>query len=60
MKGFIYIVKINNGCYFDDSITNLEFATTNENEASEWCDKFNKIIENNKERMENYYGIVLY
>ena len=50
----IYIIILCAGAYEDYSET-LLFATFDEKVAENWVDRFNNIIINNKERIDNYY-----
>lgn len=50
----IYIIILCAGVHEDYSKT-LLFATFDEKVAENWVDRFNNIIINNKERIDNYY-----
>ena len=50
----IYLVQLCSGQY-EDYTQNEVFATTDKERAEKWCDKFNKIIEDNEDRIDKYY-----
>lgn len=50
----MYIVQECIGDY-DDIIERIIFVTSNKKLAEKWKEKYERIIENNKERISNYY-----
>ena len=52
-KENLYLVVVATGSY-DDYFENIKFATEDEEKALLWVGKFNKIIEENKDRINNY------
>ena len=52
-KENLYLVVVATGSY-DDYFENIKFATEDEEKALLWVSKFNKIIEENKDRINNY------
>ena len=53
-KEIIYLVAVCSGEYEDYTEHNI-FATTDKDKAEKWRDKYNRIIDNNKDRINNYY-----
>lgn len=49
----IYIVSI---YHADENCRENKFATHDKNDAEKFCNKFNRIIQNNRERIESYYN----
>jgi predicted secreted protein len=50
----IYVVQVCRGQY-DDYWENEIFATADKARAEKWRDRYNRIIDDNKERIDNYY-----
>lgn len=50
----IYLVQMCSGQYEDYREHHI-FATVDKERAERWCDKYNRIIENNKDRISHYY-----
>ena len=50
----VYLVIVSSG-QWEDYIEQKVFVTTNEYKAKNWCDRFNKIISDNKERVFDFY-----
>lgn len=50
----IYLVMVCSGEH-DDYTERHIFATTNKDTAEKWRDKYNRIIDNNKDRIIHYY-----
>lgn len=55
MKKLIYVVYVAQGERDDYHKYNI-FATLNKSKAEQWKDKYNRIIQNNKERIRKYYN----
>ena len=49
----IYIVLL---YHIDEKYKENKFATLDKNNAVMFCNKFNRIIKNNRERIESYYN----
>ena len=54
-KKEIYIVKIGTGSY-DDYYEREEFACFDLEKAQKWVDRFNKIIDENRKRIQAFYS----
>tara|TARA_R110000803_G_scaffold210269_1_gene281642 strand:+ start:46 stop:312 length:267 start_codon:yes stop_codon:yes gene_type:complete len=52
-KENLYLVVVATGSY-DDYFENIKFATEDEEKALLWVNKFNRILEENKDRLNNY------
>lgn len=50
----IYLVMVCNGQHEDYTERHI-FATTDKDKAEKWRDKYNRIIDNNKDRINHYY-----
>ena len=48
------VIVISGEC--DDHDKSVMFATFDDNKANTWVKKFNRIIDNNKDRMQNYHS----
>jgi len=53
-KDVAYLVSIRSGDIYDFGIENI-FITKDYEKAEKWIEKFNKIIRDNQDRIENYY-----
>lgn len=50
----IHVVKIATYSYADYTEDTV-FYTEDEDTARKWCERYNKIVEDNRERLETYY-----
>lgn len=49
-EGIVYLVLV-----YYDYIEHIIFATSDKKRAEKWRDKYNRIIDNNKDRITQYY-----
>ncbi len=55
----MYLVKITEGRYSDETFTYPKFVTEDKEKAEAWIKKFNKIISNNRDRIDAWYDNIL-